>query len=150
MATPFCTLVDVDNQGFPAAIFGVLTTAQKQACVDAANADAGSRLAGRYPGINGGGAGWSWDESVTYHTVSIACKYIIDRRGYNPSTASADKTIEDRFKRAEAFFESVQKQAVHPYITGGESAGATSQGPVIVSKSTTHTNSGVYGTNRGI
>jgi hypothetical protein len=150
MATAFATLADVTLVGLPSSALGVLTVPQQQACVDWANADAGSRLAGRYPGINQGGAGWTWDYSVTGYVVALARKRMLDVRGRAPSTASADKLIDDLYAEAIAWFESVQKQAVHPYITGGEAAGATSQGPVMVSSSAAYTYSSDRLANRGI
>jgi hypothetical protein len=148
--TTFATLADVQAVGLPASALGTLTLAQQQACVDWANADAGARLAGRYPGINEGGAGWSWDYSVTGYTVALARKRMLDVRGRAPSTASADKLIDDLYAEAIAWFEGVQKQAIHPYITGGELPGATSQGPVLTSSSTLWTNSGYRAPNRGL
>lgn len=148
--TAFATLADVQNVGLPSSALGTLTLAQQQACVDWANADAGARLAGRYPGINETGVGWTWDYSVTGYVVALARKRMLDVRGRAPSTASADDLIDNLYAEAIAWFEGVQKQAIHPYITGGELAGATSQGPVLTSSSTLFTNSGYRSVNRGI
>lgn len=150
MATAFATLADVSLVGIPASALGVLSLAQQQACVDWANADAGSRLAGRYPGINLGGAGWSWDYAVTGYVVALARKRMLDVRGRAPSTASADKLVDDLYVEAIAWFDAVQRQAVHPAIIGGENAGATSQGPVFTSASAAYTYSSVRNANRGI
>ena len=150
MATAFVDLAYVLLVGLPVAALGTLSDGQKQACVDWANADAGSRLAGRYPGINAGGAGWTWDESVQGYTAIIAKKRMLDLRGRNPSTANADKAIDEAYKEALEWFNDVQTQAKHPYITGSEAAGNTSQGPVILSTSTAWTNSAETCQNRGI
>lgn len=150
MATTFATLADVLLVGLPASALGTLSTSQQQACVDWANADAGARLAGRYPGINQGGAGWTWDYSVTGYVVALARKRMLDVRGRAPSTASADKLVDELYTEAMAWFEGVQKQAIHPDIQGGELPGATSQGPVLTSSSTYWTNSGERAANRGI
>lgn len=150
MATAFATLADVALVGIPSSALGVLSLAQQQACVDWANADAGARLAGRYPGINQGGAGWSWDYSIVGYVVALARKRMLDVRGRAPSTASADKLIDDLYLEAIAWFEAVQRQAIHPDISGGEAAGATSQGPVFSSSSVAWTNSNLRAVNRGI
>lgn len=150
MATAFATLADVTLVGLPSSALGVLSLAQQQACLDLANAIAGGMLAGRYPGINEGGAGWTWDYSVTGYVVAIARQIMLDARGRAPSTASADKLIDDRAEQAMKWFADVQKQKQHPYITGGELPGATSQGPVLISSSTLWTNSGYRAVNRGI
>lgn len=150
MSTPFCSLSDVTNTGIPASAFGTLSSAQKQACVDYANAWVGARLNGRYPGINAGGSGWTWDESVTGSAVSIAVQRMLDTRGRNPTTGNADKVIDEAAKDARAFILDVQRQQAHPYITGGEAAGATSQGPTLTSTSASYTNSSYTDPNRGI
>lgn len=150
MTTAFASLADVALVGLPSSAIGTLSLAQQQACVDWANADAGARLAGRYPGINQGGAGWTWDYSVTGYVVALARKRMLDVRGRAPSTASADKLIDDLYAEAIAWFTGVQTQMIHPAITGGELAGATSQGPVVSSSSTYWTNSGQRAANRGI
>lgn len=150
MATAFATLADVALVGIPSSALGVLTLAQQQACVDWANADAGSRLAGRYPGINLGGAGWSWDYAVTGYVVALARRRMLDVRGRAPSTASADALIDTLYQEAIDWFSAVQRQAIHPAITGGENAGATSQGPVFSSSSAAYTYSSVRLPNRGI
>lgn len=150
MATAFATLADVALVGIPSSALGVLSVAQQQACVDWANADAGSRLAGRYPGVNLGGAGWTWDYAVTGYVVALARKRMLDVRGRAPSTASADALVDTLYQEAIAWFDAVQRQAVHPAITGGESAGDTSQGPVFSSSSVAWTNSNQRATSRGI
>lgn len=150
MATAFATLADVTLVGLPASSLGVLSVAQQQACVDWANADAGSRLAGRYPGINLGGAGWTWDYAVTGYVVALARKRMLDVRGRAPSTASADALVDTLYAEALEWFGAVQRQALHPAITGGENAGATSQGPVFSSSSVAWTASNQRAANRGI
>lgn len=150
MSTPFCSLTDVANTGLPASAFGTLTTAQKQACVDYANAWVGARLNGRYPGINAGGTGWTWDASVTGSAVSIAVQRMLDTRGRTPNPTNSDMSIDRAAKDAQEFILDVQRQQAHPYITGGEAAGATSQGPVLVSVSASYTDSGRTEPNRGI
>ena len=150
MSTAFATLADVALVGLPASSLGVLSVAQQQACVDWANAAAGSRLAGRYPGINLGGAGWTWDYAVTGYVVALARKRMLDVRGRAPSTASADALVDTLYKEAVDFFRDVQLQSLHPAITGGESDGATSQGPVFSSSSVAWTSSNRRAPNRGI
>ena len=149
--TAFATLADVLLVGLPTSALGTLTTQSQQACVDWANGAAGSMLAGRFPNINtGGGSGWSWDYSVVGYVAAIAWKRILDRRGRNPSTANADKLIDDNYADAMAWFRGVQDQSIHPQITGGEPAGSTSQGPVMISSSVAWTDSGCRAANRGI
>jgi len=148
--TPFCGPSDLATVGGPASALGVVTPTQIQACCDRANGEVGARLAGRFPGINvGGGAGWTWSADVTGWAVAIAWKRVLDLRGRGQNQ-SADKLIDDNYKAAIADLDAVQRQALHPAIQPTAPAGATYQGPALISFSQLGTNSSCTGTNRGI
>lgn len=145
MTTPICTIADVTTIGMPASALGVLTTGQQQGCVDAANGTAESYCSGRFP------LPWtSWGPEVTFRAVMLARKFMLDVRGRNPSTANADKVIDDGAAAAEEWFKGVQRQSIHPNIVPAQTAGGTDQGPVCISSSAGWTNSSERTTNRGI
>ena len=149
--TPFCSPSDLILTGGPSSALGVTSPAQQQACCDRANGEVGARLAGRFPGINvNGGAGWTWSADVTGWAVAIAWKRILDLRGRAQNQSSADALIDANYKDAIAALDAVQRQALHPAISPTEAAGATSQGPVLISFSQLGTNSPATGPNRGI
>ena len=140
----FCTPSDVDTLGVPNAslVAGAITSQVRQACCDAANGMIAARIAGRYEGINrNGGAGYSWGPEVTLNAVFVAQKYMLDKRGRTPNPVSADKLVDDNYKAAMDWVHLVESQAIHPQIQGGEIAGETSQGPVLISASASRTNS---------
>lgn len=145
MTTPVCTVADVTTIGMPASALGTLTLTQQQACVDAANGVVESHLSGRFP------LPWSsWGPEVKFWAVVIARKFILDVRGRNPSTANADKVIDDGYDRAIKDLDLVQRQALHPTVVPAQTPGATDQGPVCISSSAAWSNSGNRDTNRGI
>ncbi len=146
MPTPFCAIADVTTLGIPASALGTLTTAQQQGACDAANGIVEAHTTAHFPLPY-----TSWGAEVTYWAVCIAQKIMLDVRGRNPSTASADKLIDDRFTWAEGQLDKVQRGALNPTISPATTGTSNAQ-PSINSFSSlaTYDPSGATGPNRGI
>lgn len=110
MGSQYCTPADLTTYAInSAALVNILTAEQTAAC-QAASEKADSYLRGRYALPLS-----SWGSDITIHTAYIAVYLLMSARGYNPS-AGADETIRIRYEDAVAWFEGIQRQAVHPDV----------------------------------
>ena len=107
----YCSPSDLTTTGINALAFqDVPVPDQTDGCQKASDL-ADSYMRGRYalPLV-------AWGADITYRTAQIAVFLILSGRGYNPS-AGADSTIRQNYEDAIAWFEGVQRQAVHPDVT---------------------------------
>lgn len=111
MGSQYCTPNDLTTTGINAIAFQDVPVPDQTAGCQQASELADSYLRGRYalPLV-------SWGGDVTYRTAQIAVYLILSARGYNPS-AGADSRVRQNYEDAIAWFEGVQRQAVHPDVT---------------------------------
>lgn len=113
MAQTFATVADIPLYGMPATALGTLTTAQQQACLDAAAAEMNTYFRARYgealPFI-------SFGTELIEKNVIIAKYKMLMVRGFNPN-AAADKNIRDDYLSAITWCEQVRDQKIHPDVT---------------------------------
>jgi phage gp36-like protein len=110
MGSQYCTPADLTTYAInPAALVNISNGEQVAAC-QAASEKADSYMRGRYALPLS-----SWGSDVTMHTAYIAVYLLMSARGYNPS-AGADETFRLRYEDAVAWFEGIQRQAVHPDV----------------------------------
>jgi len=142
MGSVYATTTDLFANGMPATAQGQFTTAQLNDGLAKASSIADSYLGGRYPLPL-----LTWDISITMYTCWIAIFIILGARGYNPA-GGADATIEDRYLKAIAWFEGVQRKAIHPNVTINDVSTPSYAQPAVISSSVVAMN-GRTAPNRG-
>jgi phage gp36-like protein len=108
--TAYATLADVYNLGVPQAAVAQITTAQQQAALDAANAEADGYLAGRFrlPLT-------SWSMDLKLHVCARAAYTMLVVRGYNPDD-EADVNVLSRANQALKWLKSIQDGNTTPNV----------------------------------
>jgi len=111
----YAQISDLTLFGMPATALGNTTSAQQQACLDAASAEMDSYFRARYVGGVAGSLPFdSWGTDVTEICVQIAWFKLMRVRGYNP--ASMDKNIKDAYDNAKKWLTDVKQNKLHPFV----------------------------------
>lgn len=144
---PYASLDQFFTYGIPSNAQGTLTTSQIQGWLDASANEADDYLRGRYslpvlPPI---------PLTLTEHVCKIAAWKVCSFRGFDPRNPG-DIVIRDNWVAALAWFDKVQRGAIHPAINPSPDVGPSPTQhvrPAVLSSSVVNLATGASARNRG-
>jgi len=127
---PYAQIADLYNFGAPAVAYGLLTTAQQQAALDASAAHFDSKFRARY-GYQNVPLVPPIDLVVTMRVCELSAWNLITLRGFDGTNLN-DVNIKDRGLMAMRWGDQVERQEAHPNVAAAQTD-VTIAAPFIVS-----------------